>query len=176
MWPPSPATLPITIELACPPTPVHLRRLDVRSLLHPDLRHVRIGVVGELHLRIQVGEARRRRPELLGVDEIDLRQVAGNWIFRSWIIAMTLAAFGYMSFKMGIHDEAKIIQNAAEVMHDLLRWIVLGSVALVAALTVGAISSERGTLADSILSRFRSPASVTIVYIRCRANGSTSAG
>src|SRR5438045_2331538 len=81
------------------------------------------------------------------VFQTDLRQVMSNWIFRSWVIAMTLAAFGYMSFKMGVHDEAKIIQKAAEVMDDLLRWMVLGSVAMVAALTVGAISSERGTLA-----------------------------
>src|SRR5437763_14370181 len=45
------------------------------------------------------------------------------------------------------------MQKAADVMNDLLRWLVLGSVGVVAALTVGSISSERGTLADSILSR-----------------------
>jgi ABC-2 type transport system permease protein len=87
------------------------------------------------------------------VFQTDLRQIVSNWIYRSWVVAMTLAAFGYLSYKLGIHEEARIIQNAAEVMNDLLRWVVLGSVALVAALTVGAISSERGTLADSILSR-----------------------
>jgi hypothetical protein len=87
------------------------------------------------------------------VFQTDLRQVMSNWIFRSWVIAMMLAAFGYLSYKMGIHEEARIIQNAAGVMNDLLRLLVLGSVALVGALTVGAISSERGTLADSILSR-----------------------
>jgi hypothetical protein len=35
----------------------------------------------------------------------------------------------------------------------LLRWSVLGSVALIIALTGGSISSERGIMADSVLSR-----------------------
>src|SRR5947209_326365 len=80
------------------------------------------------------------------VFQTDLRQIMSNWIYRSWVVAMTVAVFGYLSYRLGVHEEAGIIQNAAKVMNDLLRWVVLGSVALVAALTVGAISSERGTL------------------------------
>jgi hypothetical protein len=60
------------------------------------------------------------------VFQTDLRQVVGNWVYRSWVIAMTLAAFGYLSYHLGVHEEAGIIQKAAAVMHDLLRWVVLG--------------------------------------------------
>src|SRR5262249_32343339 len=42
---------------------------------------------------------------------------------------------------------------ASALISDLLRWSVLGSVTLVIILTAGSISSERGTLADSVLSR-----------------------
>jgi hypothetical protein len=38
-------------------------------------------------------------------------------------------------------------------MADLLRWTLLGSVSLIVVICAGAISSERGTMADSILSR-----------------------
>jgi ABC-type transport system involved in multi-copper enzyme maturation permease subunit len=38
-------------------------------------------------------------------------------------------------------------------MSELLHWTVLGSVTLIIILTGGSISSERGTLADSVLSR-----------------------
>ena len=87
------------------------------------------------------------------VFQTDLRQATRGWIFRLWVTAMTLTAFGYLLYRMGIHREAGLIQSAAMVMSDLMRWVVLGSVALIAALTVGCISSERGTLADSVLSR-----------------------
>jgi ABC-type transport system involved in multi-copper enzyme maturation permease subunit len=45
------------------------------------------------------------------------------------------------------------VQHASTLISDLLRWTVLGSVTLIIVLTVGSISSERGTLADSVLSR-----------------------
>ena len=38
-------------------------------------------------------------------------------------------------------------------MSQLINWIALGSVTLIIVLTAGAISSERGTAADSVLSR-----------------------
>src|SRR3954463_3667173 len=39
------------------------------------------------------------------------------------------------------------------MISDLLRWTILGSIALIVVLTAGSISGERGTMADSILSR-----------------------
>jgi hypothetical protein len=66
---------------------------------------------------------------------------------------MFLASFGYLLYRLGVHREAGLIQQATIVMSDLLRWVVMGSAAVIAALTVGSISAERGTLADSVLSR-----------------------
>ncbi len=87
------------------------------------------------------------------VFQTDLRQATHSWVYRVWVAAVALTAFGYLLYRMGVHREAGLIQSASIVMSDLLRWVVLGSVALIAALTVGSISSERGTLADSVLSR-----------------------
>lgn len=87
------------------------------------------------------------------VFQTDLRQIFRNWVYRVWVLASLLAAFGYLLYRMGVHREAGLIQHASVVMSDLLRWIVLGSVALVTAIAVGSIAAERGTLADSVLSR-----------------------
>src|SRR5207248_2484677 len=46
-----------------------------------------------------------------------------------------------------------IIEPAAHFASDILRWTIVGSITLVVVLAAGAISSERGTLADSVLSR-----------------------
>src|SRR5919197_1259054 len=45
------------------------------------------------------------------------------------------------------------VWRASVLIGDLLRWTALGSVTLVVMLTVGSITAERGTLADSVLSR-----------------------
>src|SRR5207248_7533850 len=89
----------------------------------------------------------------VAVFQTDLRQTLRSWVYRLWVLAMFLAAFGYLLYRLGVHREAGIIQPATLVMSDLIRWIVMGSAAVIAALTVGSISSERGTLADSVLSR-----------------------
>jgi ABC-type transport system involved in multi-copper enzyme maturation permease subunit len=54
---------------------------------------------------------------------------------------------------LGVYREAGIIQPASILISDLLRWTVVGSITLIVVLTAGAISSERGTMADSVLSR-----------------------
>src|SRR5262249_22413659 len=87
------------------------------------------------------------------VFQTDLRQTFHNWVYLTWVVAVSLTAFGYILYRMGAHRETGWVQQAADVMNDLLRWVVLGSVALIAALAVGSISAERGTLADSVLSR-----------------------
>jgi len=87
------------------------------------------------------------------VFQTDLRQTMRNWVYMTWVIAVSLTAFGYVLYRMGAHRETGWVQQAADVMNDLLRWVVLGSVAMIAALAVGSISAERGTLADSVLSR-----------------------
>src|SRR5207247_2225572 len=81
------------------------------------------------------------------------RQTFTSWVYRAWVFVSLLAGVGYLLYRIGIYRETKIIQPASILISDLLRWTVLGSVALIVILTAGSISSERGTMADSILSR-----------------------
>jgi putative exporter of polyketide antibiotics len=69
------------------------------------------------------------------------------------VVASLLAAVGYLLYRLGVYREAGIVQRASLVVGDLLRWSLLGSTLLVVVLTVGGIAMERGTLADSVLSR-----------------------
>src|SRR3954469_21409417 len=64
-----------------------------------------------------------------------------------------LAAAGYLLFKSGSQHDAGMIQSASTLISDLLRWGVVGSVTLIIALTRGSLSSRRGEMADSGLSR-----------------------
>jgi ABC-type transport system involved in multi-copper enzyme maturation permease subunit len=87
------------------------------------------------------------------VFQADLRQTLHSWVYRVWVLASVLAAVGYLIYRVGVYHEAGIIQPASTLMSDLLRWTVVGSVTLIIVLTGGSISSERGTMADSVLSR-----------------------
>src|SRR5262245_46673757 len=87
------------------------------------------------------------------VFQADVRQTLHSWVYRFWVLVWVLAALGYLLYKVGVYREAGIIQPASTPTSDLLRWTVLGSVTLIVVLTAGSISSERGTMADSILSR-----------------------
>jgi hypothetical protein len=83
----------------------------------------------------------------------DIRQVAHSWVYRAWVLLSILAAVGFLLYRLGVYREAGIVQNASTLVSDLLRWCLLGSMTLIVILTASAISGERGTLADSILSR-----------------------
>jgi hypothetical protein len=83
----------------------------------------------------------------------DVRQTLGSWVYRTWVLVSVLLGGGYLVYRLGVHYEAGIIQPASLLISDLLRWTLLGSITLIILLTVGSISSERGTLADSVLSR-----------------------
>ncbi len=85
--------------------------------------------------------------------QADLRQTLRSWVYRFWVLVSVLAAVGYLLYRVGVYREAGIIQPASTLISDLLRWTVLGSVTLIVVLTAGSISSERGTMADSVLSR-----------------------
>jgi hypothetical protein len=87
------------------------------------------------------------------VFQADVRQTLRSWVYRTWVLMSLLAAVGYLLYRVGAYREAGIIQPASVLIGDLLRWTVLGSVTLIIVLTVGSISSERGTMADSVLSR-----------------------
>jgi len=64
-----------------------------------------------------------------------------------------VAAAGFLLYRVGLQKEAGIVQSAAAQCGDLFRVLVVGSLALVVVLAVSAVSAERGTLADSVLSR-----------------------
>jgi ABC-2 type transport system permease protein len=83
----------------------------------------------------------------------DVRQTFRSWVYRLWVVVTILAAGGFLVYRFGVHREAGLTQPAAVHTSDLLRAIALGSLALIVVLSVSSISSERGTLADSVLSR-----------------------
>ena len=87
------------------------------------------------------------------VYQADLSQTLRSWAYRASVLIALSAAVGYLLYRVGVYREAGIIQPASNLISELLRWSVLGGVALVIVVTGGSISSERGILADSVLSR-----------------------
>jgi hypothetical protein len=85
--------------------------------------------------------------------QADMRQTLHSWVYRVWVLLCLLAAVGYLVYRFGAYREAGMVQPVTDLMSDLLRWTVFGSVTLIIVLTAGSITSERGTLADSVLSR-----------------------
>jgi hypothetical protein len=85
--------------------------------------------------------------------QADAHQTLRSWVYRVWVLVSVLATTGYLLYRYAVAHEAGIIQPASVLISDLLRWTVLGSVTLIVVLTAGSISSERGSMADSVLSR-----------------------
>jgi len=87
------------------------------------------------------------------VFQADVQQTLRSWIYRVWVLVTVLATAGYLLYRLGPYREAGIIAPASEYVSHLLRWTMLVSVTLIVVLTAGTISSERGSMADSVLSR-----------------------
>jgi ABC-2 type transport system permease protein len=87
------------------------------------------------------------------VFQADVRQTVSSWVYRTWVLVLLLVAAGYLLYRVGIYKEFGVMQHASDLISDLLRWTVLGSITLIIFLTGASISSERGTMADSVLSR-----------------------
>jgi ABC-type transport system involved in multi-copper enzyme maturation permease subunit len=85
--------------------------------------------------------------------QTDLRQTVRSWVFRLWVIMMALVAGGYLIYEYGARNEGGVLRNSALELRDMFRYVALGSLALIAVIAVGSISSERATVADSVLSR-----------------------
>ncbi len=85
--------------------------------------------------------------------QADVRQTLHSWVYRTWVLVSVLVAAGYLLYRYGAQHEAGILQPASHLINDLLCWTIVGSVTLIIVLTTGSISSERGTMADSVLSR-----------------------
>jgi ABC-type transport system involved in multi-copper enzyme maturation permease subunit len=69
------------------------------------------------------------------------------------VVVSIMAMVGYLLFRLGPLTVHGILETTPHFMGGLLRWTVVGSITLIVVLAAGAISGERGTLADSILSR-----------------------
>jgi ABC-2 type transport system permease protein len=89
----------------------------------------------------------------LAVFQADLHQTLRSWLFRVWVLLAITVTLGYVLYRFGAYREAGLVRPAAELMTDLMQWLVLGSVTLIIILTAGCISAERGSQADSVLSR-----------------------
>ncbi len=87
------------------------------------------------------------------VFQADCRQTLASWIYRLWVLLSLGAAGGYLLYRFGAMQVSGMVQPAPETLGDLLHWVIFGSSTLIIVLTAGAISSEQGSVADSILSR-----------------------
>jgi ABC-type transport system involved in multi-copper enzyme maturation permease subunit len=87
------------------------------------------------------------------VFQADIHQTMRSWIYRFWVVVSVLALVGYLLYRLGPVHIHNILDSTPQFMGDLLRWTVVSSLSLIVVLAAGAISGERGTLADSILSR-----------------------
>jgi len=87
------------------------------------------------------------------VFQADLKHTLHSWIYRVWVLVSLGAAIGYLLYRFGAKQVGGFVQPAPEMISDLMNWVAFGSVTLVIVLTSGAICSERGTMADSVLSR-----------------------
>jgi ABC-2 type transport system permease protein len=87
------------------------------------------------------------------VFQYDVGQTLRSWVYRVWVLAVLLAGGGFLLYRFGLTQEGGVVQHASLLFSNLLQGAVLGSVAFVVVLAGGCISSERGTLADSVLSR-----------------------
>src|ERR1700760_2378215 len=85
--------------------------------------------------------------------QTDLRQTLRSWVYRLWVLTTVVAAAGFLLYRVGLHKEAGMLQSPAAQSGHLFRILVVGSVALVVVRAVSAVGSERGTVADSVLSR-----------------------
>lgn len=83
----------------------------------------------------------------------DVHQALRSWVYRVWVLVSVSAMVGYLLYHYALAHEAGMVQSAAHIISDLLRWAVFGSAGLIVVLTAGTIASERGTMADSVLSR-----------------------
>src|SRR5947199_3628768 len=87
------------------------------------------------------------------VFQADFKQTLHGWLYRVWVLLSFGASIGYLLYRFGARQVSGMVQPAPEMVGDLMHWIVYGSVTLIIAMTAGAICAERGTMADSVLSR-----------------------
>lgn len=86
------------------------------------------------------------------VFQSDVRQTLRSWVYRFWVLLTVLATVGYLLYSFGIY-QVGIVEGTSLHVSKLMYGIVLGSGVVICVLTASSITSERGTMADSVLSR-----------------------
>jgi putative exporter of polyketide antibiotics len=87
------------------------------------------------------------------VFQADFKTTFHSWSYRVWVLLSVGVAVGYLLYRFGAKQVSGMIQSAPDTVGDLLHWVIYGSITLIIALTAGTICSERGTMADAVLSR-----------------------
>jgi hypothetical protein len=87
------------------------------------------------------------------VFQADVAQTLRGWVYRVWVGLVLAATAGFVLYRVGLAHEVGLVEHASLLFCHLLQGTLLGSVAFVVALSAGSIASERGALADSVLSR-----------------------
>src|SRR5262245_5075924 len=87
------------------------------------------------------------------VFQADLKATFKSWLYRLWVVMSAGAALCYLLYRFGAKQVGGFVQAAPDMLSDVFSWIAFGSVTLVIVLTGGTICGERGTMADSVLSR-----------------------
>ncbi len=85
--------------------------------------------------------------------QTDIRQTLQSWIYRLWVAAALAGVCGFFLYRMGVQQEAGLVTSVAAQYAQVLRWLFVGSLAVVVVLGVAAIGNERGAAADAVLSR-----------------------
>ena len=84
---------------------------------------------------------------------MDVRQTARGWLFRAWVLVAVVLSQGYLLHRAAVHHEAGLLQTASGPVTDFLQYSLLAAATLVVLLSAGALSGERGSLADAVLCR-----------------------
>lgn len=84
---------------------------------------------------------------------MELRQTWRSWAFRVGLLLLAALALGYVLHRAAIYHQAGIVQAATTILTELLQACLVLGPTLMVILTAGTITAERGTLADSVLSR-----------------------
>ncbi len=87
------------------------------------------------------------------VFQADFKATFNSWLYRGWVVLSIAVVVGSLLYRFGAKQVSGMIQSAPDTIGSLLHWVIYGSVTLIIALTAGAICSERGSVADSVLSR-----------------------
>ncbi|MCS7167108.1 MAG: ABC transporter permease [Gemmatales bacterium] len=84
---------------------------------------------------------------------MEWRQTWRSWTFRVAMLLLAALAIGYVLHRAAIYHQAGIVQSASSILAELCQASLIIGPTLMILLSAGTIAGERGTLADSVLSR-----------------------